>query len=281
MTTKTELLNNGVVVATKTTAPFYSWDWTPSTSGASSLTYKRYEDGVLVFTSGAITGTVDAVSISISPDQLTNKYLWYDGTDTAKMTKDGSNNVTELTNKISLNKLTGSGVLYDPIDEVLRWGSAGDILQSGVGFGSINKDDTFHIFMAFKLNSAPSSGFNAMFQNSLGTSDRVSIGFRDGNLVAGYYNGSAWTTKGVNFTDTASFHLIEYRNVAGVVTAFLDHVELTETGLPVTNISTNNFMLGNSSLATDWDMLQVVAANSEVTTQRDGLLQWFSTNYGL
>jgi len=60
MTTKTELLNNGVVVATKTAAPFYSWDWTPSTSGASSLTYKRYEDGVLVFTSAAITGTVDA-----------------------------------------------------------------------------------------------------------------------------------------------------------------------------------------------------------------------------
>ena len=61
-TTKTELLNNGVVVATKTAAPFYSWDWTPATSGASSLTYKRYEDGVLVFTSGAITGTVDAAA---------------------------------------------------------------------------------------------------------------------------------------------------------------------------------------------------------------------------
>jgi len=62
MTTKTELLNNGVVVATKTAAPFYSWDWTPATSGASSLTYKRYEDNVLVFTSGAITGTVDAAA---------------------------------------------------------------------------------------------------------------------------------------------------------------------------------------------------------------------------
>ena len=60
MTTKTELLNNGVVVATKTAAPFYSWDWTPATSGASSLTYKRYEDNILVFTSGATTGTVEA-----------------------------------------------------------------------------------------------------------------------------------------------------------------------------------------------------------------------------
>ena len=65
MTTKTELLNNGVVVATKTAAPFYSWDWTPATSGASSLTYKRYEDNVLVFTSAAITGTVDVAAAGI------------------------------------------------------------------------------------------------------------------------------------------------------------------------------------------------------------------------
>ena len=65
MTTKTELLNNGVVVATKTAAPFYFWDWTPATSGASSLTYKRYEDNVLVFTSSAIIGTVDAATSEV------------------------------------------------------------------------------------------------------------------------------------------------------------------------------------------------------------------------
>jgi len=72
MTTKTELLNNGVVVATKTAAPFYSWDWTPATSGASSLTYKRYEDGVLVFTSGALTGTVEAAAAGLVLDGIPN-----------------------------------------------------------------------------------------------------------------------------------------------------------------------------------------------------------------
>ena len=77
-TTKTELLNNGVVVATKTAAPFYSWDWTPSTSGASSLTYKRYEDNVLVFTSGAITGTVEApVTANLLLDDYPNAKLAY------------------------------------------------------------------------------------------------------------------------------------------------------------------------------------------------------------
>jgi len=78
MTTKTELLNNGVVVATKTAAPFYSWDWTPATSGASSLTYKRYEDNVLVFTSAAITGTVDApAAASLLLDTYSGAYLAY------------------------------------------------------------------------------------------------------------------------------------------------------------------------------------------------------------
>ena len=76
MTTKTELLNNGVVVATRTAAPFYSWDWTPSTSGASSLTYKRYEDNVLVFTSGAITGTV-AAPAGLLLDDYPNAKLAY------------------------------------------------------------------------------------------------------------------------------------------------------------------------------------------------------------
>ena len=60
MTTKTELLNNGVVVATRTAAPFYSWDWTPATSGASSLTVKVWEDSIFIGESGATTGTVEA-----------------------------------------------------------------------------------------------------------------------------------------------------------------------------------------------------------------------------
>ena len=77
-TTKTELLNNGVVVATRTAAPFYSWDWTPSISGASSLTYKRYEDSILVFTSGAITGTVEApVTANLLLDDYPNAKLAY------------------------------------------------------------------------------------------------------------------------------------------------------------------------------------------------------------
>jgi hypothetical protein len=63
-TTKTELYNNGTLVATKTSAPFNTFDWTPASGevGSASLTVKRYEDGVLVATSAAVGGTVDAAS---------------------------------------------------------------------------------------------------------------------------------------------------------------------------------------------------------------------------
>jgi hypothetical protein len=63
-TTKTELYNNGTLVATKTAAPFNTFDWTPASGevGSASLTVKRYEDGVLAATSAAVGGTVDAAA---------------------------------------------------------------------------------------------------------------------------------------------------------------------------------------------------------------------------
>jgi hypothetical protein len=67
-TTKTELYNNGTLVATKTSAPFNTFDWTPASGevGSASLTVKRYEDGVLVATSAAVGGTVEALTISVT-----------------------------------------------------------------------------------------------------------------------------------------------------------------------------------------------------------------------
>jgi hypothetical protein len=64
-TTKTELYNNGTLVATKTSAPFNTFDWTPANGevGSASLTVKRYEDGVLVATSAAVGGTVEEAGV--------------------------------------------------------------------------------------------------------------------------------------------------------------------------------------------------------------------------
>jgi hypothetical protein len=69
-TTKTELYNNGTLVATKTSAPFNTFDWTPASGevGSASLTVKRYEEGVLVATSAAVGGTVDAAGTTYDSD---------------------------------------------------------------------------------------------------------------------------------------------------------------------------------------------------------------------
>ncbi len=61
-TTKVELYNGATLVATKTSAPFTSIDWTPVTTGAATLTAKRYEDGVLVATSSVKNYTVNAAA---------------------------------------------------------------------------------------------------------------------------------------------------------------------------------------------------------------------------
>jgi hypothetical protein len=67
-TTKTELYNNGTLVATKTSAPFNTFDWTPASGevGSASLTVKRYEDGVLVATSAAVGGDVHTANPTIT-----------------------------------------------------------------------------------------------------------------------------------------------------------------------------------------------------------------------
>ena len=111
MTTKTELLNNGVVVATKTAAPFYSWDWTPATSGASSLTYKRYEDNVLVFTSAAITGTVEVVEDTTAPTVPTNMAVATKTDTTANLTWTAS---TDAVGVVSYN-VYKDAVLYSNV----------------------------------------------------------------------------------------------------------------------------------------------------------------------
>ncbi len=71
-TTKVELYNGATLVATKTSAPFTSIDWTPATTGAATLTAKRYEDGVLVATSSVKNYTV--ASANTAPTTTADSY---------------------------------------------------------------------------------------------------------------------------------------------------------------------------------------------------------------
>ena len=283
MTTKTELLNNGVVVATKTAAPFYSWDWTPATSGASSLTYKRYEDNVLVFTSGAITGTVDAPGGSaISPDQLTNGLQWYDASDATKVTVDGSNLVTVFANKIGSNTLApfDGSPIYDSGNGKIVFSSTQTLKRAAIS--QLSRTANWHIFLIFKANSIPTTGRNAFLGNYISASDRLGVGVRDGKLVVATYDGSAFNSKSTDtFTDTTGLHVLEAKNIGGVITAYIDDVEMTTTGASSPVDSDIRFIIGGAGQATDYDFEGYVSASSEITTQRTGLRQWITDKYGI
>jgi hypothetical protein len=101
-TTKTELYNNGTLVATKTSAPFNTFDWTPASGevGSASLTVKRYEDGVLAATSAAVGGTVDAAS-GVEATALVN------------FIKAGDTQASSPWNNFTRTSTTGSDVLSD------------------------------------------------------------------------------------------------------------------------------------------------------------------------
>jgi hypothetical protein len=118
-TTKTELYNNGTLVATKTSAPFNTFDWTPASGevGSASLTVKRYEDGVLVATSAAVGGTVDAAAssqVSYTMDDYTGAVIGY-----------------------SLNKLRSA---YN--GSAIRVRRSNDNAQQDIGFDSDGRLDT-------------------------------------------------------------------------------------------------------------------------------------------
>jgi hypothetical protein len=285
-TTKTELYNNGTLVATKTAAPFNTFDWTPASGevGTASLTVKRYEDGVLAATSAAVGGTVSGASSSTSPDQLTNAYAWYDADDNTNMTVDGSNNVTALVNKITSNAINSHAPAptYDETNTRIVFSGTGG-LKSNAGFSAFSRTANFHIFMVFNAGSIPTTGNRNSFScNWLSSSDRLGIGLRDGKLVAGTYNGTTWNTKSVTFSDTTNLHLLEVKNIGGVVTAYVDHVEMTDTGAPAPAESENRFTLGGVQQQSDYKFEQFVSASAEITgSEYTGIKQWFTDKYGL
>jgi hypothetical protein len=285
-TTKTELYNNGSLVATKTSAPFNTFDWTPASGevGSASLTVKRYEDGVLVATSAAVGGTVNAGSgTSTSPDQLTNGYNWYDADDNANMTVSGGK-VTNLVDKISALNLTSVAPSpdYDATNTRISFLGTGG-LTSGAGFSGLSRTANFHIFMVFRAASIPTAGNRNTFScNYLSATDRLGLGLRDGKLVAGTYDGSSWNTKSVTFNDTTNLHLLEVKNIGGVVTAYVDHVEMTDTGASAPADSSSRFILGGMGNASDYKLEQFVSASAEITgSEYTGIKQWFTDKYGL
>jgi len=245
-TTKTELLNNGVVVATKTAAPFYSWDWTPSTSGASSLTYKRYEDNVLVFTSAAITGTVAAPAGAFEPSSISLQTMWHKG-DLAT---------------------TDATVIDDPITTSTDSLSATPYNITGSSLASsINSKECFDFTgSSFYLTALVPTSF---YQGGFSLFAQVSA--RDGqyytNQTISYTENTAGTSKFLFFISTTGYLTLylESNDIGKTVastdgqfpngdTVVFDNIDLTLTPLGLVEIYKNNVKLTLTGADTGLDM---------------------------
>jgi hypothetical protein len=145
-TTKTELYNNGTLVATKTSAPFNTFDWTPASGevGSASLTVKRYEDGVLVATSAAVGGTVDAAASSHTyiGDDYSGQSVIFD----LKKQKSAYSGFAIRARRSGDNATQDIGFTGNSLDtsSLLTFASGGDAFietwydQSGNGFNVVN-----------------------------------------------------------------------------------------------------------------------------------------------
>jgi hypothetical protein len=279
-TTKTELYNNGTLVATKTSAPFNTFDWTPASGevGSASLTVKRYEDGVLVATSAAVGGTVDAPASSSDPSGLTNLHLWYDATDASTVTADGSNVISSFADKTAVKTLTATGSPKYLNSEIQFRDTALQYLQNSTASTVVVPDVDFHGFIIFK---SPTTGNGNLFSNRDASTNITTIGINGGNLsVYTIKGGSALSKKSVAFSETANYHKLEFKSINNVVTAYLDDVEMTGSATPAT--PNPGIAIGDNKNAKSSDFKEMFVKSGEMTAQeRTDMLSYISSKYSL
>ena len=99
----------------------------------------------------------------------------------------------------------------------------------------------FHGFYIFRNIDATNQDF---INNRVDSNSRFAIAYKNGNLAVGYYDGG-FTSKSASLADTESFHKLEFKNVEGVITAFLDGVEMTGSQNPYTGIEAR-FIIGGA-----------------------------------
>jgi len=137
--------------------------------------------------------------VSWTPDDLTNKYAWYDFSDLSTITKDGSNRVSEVTDKFGGTSITQSTAGEQPLwlsadqngKDVIEF-QAGDHLDNeSDGAGSV--PNTISGVMLFPDND----GNRHMAWNGLGVSNRFFFELQGTSDVWSWFGGS-------NFTKTDS-----------------------------------------------------------------------------
>jgi len=73
-----------------------------------------------------------------------------------------------------------------------------------------------------------------LFSSLLSSTDKVDIVMSGNSLRVGYSDGVAWTKKSKAITDTTSWHHVVVTNISGVISGYLDTVEMTGSDNPGT-----------------------------------------------
>lgn len=278
-TTKVELYNGATLVATKTSAPFTSIDWTPVTTGAATLTAKRYEDGVLVATSSVKNYTVNAAAGANNPSELTNIHLWYDATDAATVTADGSNVISTIAAKSGAKTLTSLGSPKYLNSEIQFRETAKQMMRNTEASTVLDPDVDFHAFYIFKSATTTDK---ILFTNRNAAPDVLSVGIISGNLAVKTLRAAASVSaKSIAFSDTTNYHKLEIKNIASVLTAYLDDVELTGSTAPGHDAN-GGFIIGNYSAAHSQDFKEIFITSGQMSAnERTDMLTYISNKYSL
>jgi hypothetical protein len=222
--------------------------------------------------------TTEAAPVVINPLMLENLEMWFDGTDSSKMVLDGANGVNSFTDKANKFTLIATATKQKFETDKIAFVETGH-LYSTTRSGVLIPNVDFHGFIIFRNKSATQLDF---LINTVSLSQRFGIGLRSGSLAVGTYNGSAFNAKSVAFSDQTNYHKLEFKQVSGVITAYLDGVEMTATNPP---FSDNTLQMklggaGDSNKAIDFKDL-FVKSGEMTTNERNNMLQYILNKHGL
>ena len=256
------------------------WNFSGQSISADALKLNEltllYISGLDIRIINRVVDNNNEVAPANDPSALTNLNVWYDGTDSSQMAIANEGEVLNLYDKNNVLDLTAT--------DTVTYSGGSLVFGSGVLSSSKNTlleyENDFHGFFIFKMTALTNESF-VMNNVSTSPNKRFAIGRFDGsNLSVKLSNGSK---KSIAFLDTTNFHKVEFKCVAGVMTAFLDDVEMTGTADANTDTVENFVLGGRATLASAPCEIKDFFVQAGVMTadERTNMLAYINDKHGL
>jgi hypothetical protein len=144
--------------------------------------------------------------------------------------------------------------------------------------------DDYHGFFIFK-NTVEETGKD-MMNVTYDANNRFAISVHSGFLRVGTYNGSSFNSKSIAFSDLTSFHKLEFQYSSGVLTCYLDDVEMTNTSNNPYSTTNRRFSIGGTGAGTgvakSMEFKELIVTEGIMSAQdRTAVLDRITNNHGL